>query len=422
MKKQHPIKLNWVLLAVTGIASLLAAVLIYVIHAGLFAITPDNHFMMPLYMGLFFAALLAAVCVTVLVVGGLRHSFRTDVITGKPTKNRVAGYMAIGAVVTALFSFGAEFLYECNFRVVQDTPDAGTYIFLIDDSGTMYSNDPDLLRYKAIRGILHDKPGTTRYAVYSFSGNSRCVVPMRTVEEGFQEYPAPDYGMTNMKAGLENVIDDLEKGVWTSNGSTSLVLITDGVPSDFSSMADVKDILDSCVANQITLGIVGVIGSHNRLMEQMATYTGGSFVDIRNIGQIHEAIRQVSGISGFTRDLLSVRDQVAVDWLYALIRILAIGIIGTLIAVCAAICYGNSREVNFIICANGIKSLLAGVLLEAGFRMPLISGLTCIAALALLGAILAREVENPEEDTGKSCQIDVADTKGGKASSFGAAR
>lgn len=417
MKKRNPNKLNMVLLCVTAVVAALLAAAIYFVHAGLFAAAPDNHFYMPLFMGLLFAALLLVISLVVLAVSSLRRNYRADVITGMHSKGRIVMYLLGGILAMALFIFGAEFLYECNLQIFGNSS-GGTYVFLIDDSGTMDDNDPDLLRYEAISSILSGKSAKTNYTVYTFSDYGKLVVPMRTVGEGFMQYPEPDFGLTNMKAGLEKVVTDFENGVWTSKGEASLILITDGGPTDFYEISEVQDLLDRCVANNINLGIVGVIGANNDLMQEMATYTGGTFVDIKDITQLNDAIREVSGETGFTRDLLTERDDVSADWLYALIRVLAIAVAGIVIAVCAALCYGNSKAFSFIIGANGVKAVLAGILMEVAFLIPLLSPILCMAALTLLGTILAKEGDDREGNKGDPDIFDPFTTKSKKTEGY----
>lgn len=418
MKRNNPNKMNMILLCVTAVTATLAAVVIALIHAGVYTLDHDSHLTMPLFMGLVFALLLLVSGLTVFGVSVLRGNYRADVITGKSRKGRVTMYLLCCGLVMVAFIFGAEFLYEANVKISAEESCADTYVFLIDDSGTMFSNDPDNLRYDAIESILKGKPDHTQYTVYSFSSEGKLVVPLRTVADGFVDYPEPEYMQTNMKSGLEVILDDLKNGVWTNNGNTELIMITDGAPTDFIFFYEVESVLDRLVAENIPLGIIGVIGADNNLMEKMAAHTGGTFVDISDISQLNEAIREVSGDSRFTRDLLSERDNVNAEWLYALIRILAISIAGAIIAACAALCYGNSTAVNFIFWANTIKSVFAGILMEIAFQVPLLSSILCIAALAILGTILAKEGENGELEVGKPDYLELFDKKNKKTTGF----
>lgn len=417
-KKQNPGKLNLLLLISTLIAAILSAFTIYFCHAANFHQAVSGDVYMPLFIGAVFAIYLSVICILVFIISNLKLTYRADVITGRSGKGRTFLYLLLGILVICLFLTGAEILYEQNFHAAGKESGASAYVFLIDDSGTMSSNDPNNMRYSVIESILRDKSSKTRFTVYSFSEDAKLIAPMQTVGDGFPTYPAPDYLLTNMKAGLEKVVSDYEQGVWTNKGGTSLILITDGGPTDFASFSEVQSILDRCISHNITLGIVGVIGANNSLMNEMATYTGGTFTDINDISMLNEAVRTVSGGAGFTRDLLSERDEVEMDWLYALIRVLSIAIAGSLFAVTAALCYGNSTAFSFIVWANVIKSVVAGILMEVAFLLPGISQILCILSLILLGTILSKYGDTEEYVVKDSGYLDFFDTPAKGPSSF----
>lgn len=389
-KKYNPNKLNIALLICTMITAVLTGLAVELFYSGIANQHTDSHVFMPVSLGILFAGFLAVIAFVVFLISKIKLTFKSDVITGGNC-NRILLYLLIGFVAIALLLFGAEYLYERTFNMDSQPPAAtDTYVFLIDDSYSMFSNDPTRERYGAIENILGDKPGNTRFTVYSFADTVRQIVPMQTVSSGFPQYPISDEIMTEMKAGLKQIVYDCENSVWASGKSTTLILITDGAPSDFDYFFEIRPILDRCIDRGMTLNIVGIIGASNSLMLQMASYTGGIFVDIDDPLLIGDAIISVTDSANRTRDLLSPRNRVNMDWLYALIRVASIALAGSIIAIAAALAYGNNTAFNFIVGINTIKAIAAGLLLEFGNQIMIDDRAIRLLALILLGTIISR--------------------------------
>lgn len=411
-KKKNPNKFNVVLLIVTLITATLSAVGMYFLYHGLRYESAISPLYTPVVMGILFAAFLLVTVLVVFAVSNLGMTFRADVITGRYGKGRILLYMLIGVLVIAVVMAGAEFLYEMDFQTRTREEGVSTYVFLIDDSGTMDSNDPNDLRYRSIEAILSTKPARTQFTVYSFATNVKLVTPLQTVGDGVKVAQNPEYTLTNMKAGLAKVMEDYKQGIWSSKGKTSLILITDGDPTDFGDISGVTSILDEMVDEEITLGIVGVIGADNDLMQEMADYTGGTFTDITDIEELDDAVRSVSGDDGLTRDLLSEREELEMDWVYALIRVAALFVAGIIITVVAALCYGNSTSFNFILVTNIIKALVAAALMELAFLAPDLTVVLWLASWILMGTVFARVGETEEREVGQANYLDFYDAPG----------
>lgn len=389
-KKNNPGKLNVAVLISTLITAALTGFAMMFLHQEALYETSRGRLFMPLFMGLLFAAFLLITCLIVFAVSKVTLTYRADVITGKTYKNRVWLYLILGFLVMGVTLFGAEYLYETNFRLNSKSPSTGTYVFLIDDSASMIDSDPNDQRYTVVEALLGNKQDSTRFAVYTFSSGAKQLVPMQTVADGFPAYPKPDYGLTYMKDGLETVLEDCVKERWSDQSAISMILITDGGPNDFVSFEQIQPILDQYISNDITLGIVGVKGANNDLMNDMAQYTGGTFTNIDDIAMVQSAVQLVSG-SGSNRDLLSENTTGAPAWLYSLIRILAISLAGAIISLTAALCYGNNTVFNLIFWTNTIKSIVAGILMESVFQFTdLDRVIPQLIAWILLGTIIAR--------------------------------
>lgn len=412
---KEPRILNYFLLVGTVVTAVLIGFAFEFFYSFLSYRQLGSRVFMPIVLAILFACFLAVIVLVVYLISKLRLTYRADVITGRASNGRIFVYLLAGVALISLLLFGTEYLYENTFHINRQSPDdADTYVFLIDDSVSMHSNDPKRQRYEAIENILEDKPDTTQFTVYSFADTTSQIIPMQTTGDGFPKYPVIDAVMTEMKAGLEKVVDDCENGVWTADGSVMLVMITDGAPSDFDDFHEIRPVLDRCIQQNMTLRIVGIIGSNNTLMQQMADYTDGTFTHISDSGLVADAVLSVTGNSARTRDLLSSRNSVDMSWLYALIRIMSITAAGFIIAIIAALAYGNNTAFYFIISVNTVKAVIAAMVLEFGCQAVSDDRIVRLLVLILLGTIIAHDGSPAETVTRKYAEPHLYEASPGK--------
>ena len=98
------------------------------------------------------------------------------------------GISAIMLVILFAATLLLEFLYELGGGITTYKPTS--YIFVIDDSSSMVSNDPYNERVSAIKEIMERE--RIPYAVYKFSDDARLIRPMDSYhgdeDLGFNSY------------------------------------------------------------------------------------------------------------------------------------------------------------------------------------------------------------------------------------------
>lgn len=403
-KRKNNKKFNFVLMLTTLVTALVAGLVVRLLHGSLLQAWGESGWGGPLTVGLSFGAFLVIVGLDVLLTSNLMGTYRADVVTGKNSRLRVFAYMMLGVLAMMLVMGLAELLYECSFRSEPKEKPA-TYVFMIDDSSSMLENDPNEMRYQVVERLLKDQHPETHYTVYAFSSSTKLIVPMQTVAEGFPSYPSPDYRVTNMKGCMEQVIDDYENGVWSAEGAIKVILITDGAPTDMTGhyyeMSDFDlfaEVLDRFRNQGIAFNSVGVRYADDAMMTRMASYTGGTYVRIDDAEQLVEAVNDATAsikVERIERTLLTERNEEARDWLYALIRILAVALSGVILAATAVVCYGNADASSFLVMANAIKGVVAGVLLEMLFRF--LPEMAILIGFTVLGCVLSLYGKNGQE-------------------------
>ncbi len=389
-KKRNEDGLNLPMLIVTAIVSALAWPIIY----GVYSILWGNA-ALPVTVGVAMTLLFAVIGVVVFLLSTLQGTYRADVITGYPRKRRIPLYLVLGCVGFFAATALLQFVYQLDI-LPKAQPPRGDYIFVIDDSGSMSSNDPSNLRYQVLPALLEDQPDDTQYMIYSFAGDVQLVQPMKTVGEGLpQGIGGSSSGGTYIEAALRRVIDDYDSGVWKNVHDGVVILLTDGLASDIAFDSAIDPLLERYSAAGLTVSTISMGSADRGLLRRIADRTGGQFVDISDVSGLDGAYRLAAGIDGW-RDLLSRRDG---GWLYGLMRIAFVTVLGTLLALMAAVCYGSSPTFGFTVRVGAVKSLAAALLLELGLELlHLPEFLATWLAAVLIGTVAARYGWGREED------------------------
>ena len=323
----------------------------------------------------------AVVCITSKACG----SFEANILTGRRSGGIVLVYLLIGVIV--LFGLGAliEYVYELDF----DNSDATAYVFLIDDSGSMYGNDATMARYDAVNELLDSCDDDLTYVVYSFS-DEIILSEVGKAGDGQVEFSGDYGGQTNIRGVLETALNDYNNGVWDGGKNPKFVLLTDGYPSDVYYYQDLDTVLEGYSEKDLMISCVGMAEADESLLEYISDATGGVTVNVDNVDGLGTAMTTAAK-SGAARDLFSYRRDTDLNYVYAIIRVLAITILGTIIGVLSAICYGDSDYAKSIMIIGACKSLVAGLVLELGINLLDIADLWCwLAAWVIMCTVFTQ--------------------------------
>lgn len=353
---RHSKRFNAIMLVVSaaiGVVAWLLCTLVYDLLAGVLARSA--------LIGLLFGILALAVAGGVFVVSMISGTFEKNLITRGGTGS-LLGILAITVVLLVALGALFQWLYSLRFR--SEAVEPTSYIFLIDDSGSMVSNDPQQLRYSSIDQVLADKGADFPYMVYGFADNISLLRDMGPVSEGAATLTGMSSGGTAIKAVLEQVAADHQAGLWDGGDAPKAILLSDGVPTDFNRFSDIKDTLKEYVQSGISISTVGLDSAYVPLMEEIAARTGGVFVDIQDASMLAEAMASAaSHYSG--DDLVSTRyNSGGLGVLWGSLRILFLIVLGLGIGLAAAAAYGQADSLPLIASSSAIKSLLGALLLE----------------------------------------------------------
>lgn len=341
------------------IASLVLGVVSWILGLLVYNATVDV-WPRPLVIGVSFGILALVVLVGVFIVSTLQGTFSENILTGGGSGSVL---VIVFLAVILIIALGSLFQWIYGLHYEKEQTDPTSYIFVIDDSGSMESNDPNQQRYTAINEVLEKKPTDFPYMVYGFSDQVSLLREMAPVSSGNSSFVGNSYGGTSIKGALDQVILDYQNNVWDGGNSPKVILLTDGYATDLGWFTSINSTLKQYSQNHISVSTVGLGSVDKSLMQKIASKTGGVFVDIANASMLGEAMESAAN-EYFVDDLLTTRYSSRMGFLFGFLRILFITILGSCVGFISAVAYGQMDASSLVILSSVIQSLIGAVLME----------------------------------------------------------
>lgn len=348
-------KLNVKLLVVSLIAGFVGAVLDAVLYHWLVN-TMSLRILIPLLFAVFAGILCAAVSVYMACFGKGEEAFlmlegRTMLTVG-----------LICAVVVLFFSaMLLEWLYDSDF---QGTQPSTSYIFVLDESGSMTINDPSYSRYSAVEDVMEHRSDNLPYAVYMFAEDCVQIRPMGNQTQGPVKRPEnADYAIgnnTGIQNALETVLEELQSGRLEAGSAPHVILMTDGYASDMSTFSG-GSVLRKLSREGARISTVGLGSVDDGLMQRIADKTGGTFVMVEDAADLAQGFENVT-LANSQNDLLSTRTGVRSNVLYFFLRLLFLLILGAVMGCLKAMACGEDFLLILIVTLAG--ALVGTLLME----------------------------------------------------------
>ena len=186
-----------------------------------------------------------------------------------------------------------------NQRVVRVRNDADAFdiSFVIDDSGSMTSNDPQKLRIEAVENFIEILRDQDNYSIIKFESSAD------TIKE-LNDEPSEDWQDNFRSSGGTNITNGVTSGITTLSEENEnykvLVLLTDGEDAGLSSKKE--EIISEAIDKNITIYTIflntGSNTNQNRTQDisDLAVETGGSFYTI-STDEIIDIFKQISKVS-----------------------------------------------------------------------------------------------------------------------------
>ena len=372
------------------IASIAAGIAAWLIGKILYSILEGN-ISQVLLIAIEFLLLFLILTATIIVISAVRGTWE-DYVLFLDEKWKIVISLIIGAGLVFGSSALFQYIYGLNSEKVYQGP--SSYIFVIDNSGSMQQNDPENLRYGAIQQILEGMPENFPYMIYGFSDNVVRIRDMAPVSEGIGEIAAENNGGTAIKGALQQVIEDYKNKVWEDkNHRPKVILLTDGCATDIGFFNPITRVLKKFSKERISVSTVGLGTVDGKLMQKIADSTDGIFLQVEDVAYLKDAMKNAATQYSEERNLLSVRSRQDRDWMYALMRIGFLTILGTGIGVLMIIASTKEEDAYLIAISSEIKGFAGGIVMEIGTQVIGLSDSVMWMVMWILISMLFSNVE-----------------------------
>lgn len=179
-----------------------------------------------------------------------------------------------------------EYLYELNpkQKIIEPT----SYIFVIDESGSMSGNDPEGLRYDAISEIMNSTDSPLPYMVYAFSSEPKILRDMGPMTENEAAFTVTCDGATSIYETTLRILQDYKDAKWNGGTHPKLIFLTDGFATDLDNgflwfkgnIPEFNAALEEYNHLNINISTVALGSVDKDLMKKMAEITGGVFIPV----------------------------------------------------------------------------------------------------------------------------------------------
>lgn len=353
--------LNVVLLVVTLITGIAGWILSKTVYDKLIDSIPRS-----ILIGCAAAVLTLLLTVLILIVSASGRAANTNIITGSSNTGSIFPFLIIGTLIVFAASSVLQFIY--GLETPLSYHNATSYIFLIDDSGSMSGSDGNGLRYKAVGEVLESMDDSFPFMVYGFSSDAVVLRDMGPKSDGIPELTGYASGGTEIKNALTRVLEDCKNGVWDGGEAPKVILLSDGEATDFRNVSEILPLLSEFVEEGISISTVGLIHVDENAMREIANATGGVYVSVEDAAGLAEAMKN-AGTSHSVRDLVSIRYRRKMDGLYGFMRIIFLIIIGAVLGLFKAVAYGDKDSTALILISSLIFSAIGSLFMELGTGM-----------------------------------------------------
>lgn len=324
---------------------------------------------------------------------------------------------AAGFAVFLVAVLGLEFLYELGLKTTVQNVDS--YVFVIDDSGSMTGSDPNKMRVSSIEKILADKDGDFQYAVYSFSDDYTQIRPMLPKRQSTALPQMESSGGTAIYGTLSGILDDVDTGKLKVTGNTRILFLSDGSATDMSGFfsSSLRDVLRRYVEKGLVISTVGLgRGADAATLKRIANSTGGVYITAEDADQLTGAMVEAS-VQSADRTLLTIRFFCKTEALHAVMRIVFLLIIAVILQMLKIEVYGKYYKPQLIL--GSVCSVLAALVAEILMEHTLLGENICriifwiLLALMIIEHIVAQRTKRPPTEDPSEDPVEHDKPEGG---------
>lgn len=267
-----------------------------------------------------------------------------------------------------------QFLYGMNVNKEKAFKDI---VIAIDTSGSMEQSDPNGERFKATSSLIDNLEGNRRIAFMTFDDSpilqfdfmeATTKEQKEVVKAKIASYQQNDDGQTGVRDMINEAYELIQNN--SKNHSGSLIMISDGAPSD-DSASNIPGLVSSYVQNNIPIYTIGMMYGDNsaeQYLIDIANLTGGQHYSTSDTTMIAGAFGQIRYDEG-KRELMTERsDEKAEVALYMVLRVGFLTILAFLMALALGIMFDNRFLAKGLMIGGTLGGLIGGIVVEMLFK------------------------------------------------------
>lgn len=319
----------------------------------------------------------------------------TPVINGRSWRLEYSGFswkILFPATFVMLFAAGVlfQFLYSLNFSNIKPPDDI---VLVLDTSDSMNKTDPNHESLKAAGKLITKMKPNHRASVLSFNEKAMITKSMFNISDKEERADAlkqvnelTDSGGTDIGNALDTAIQEIDTHHQTGR-KPMVILFSDGY-----SELDLNEVVEPYQNKDIiinTIGMSKIDRSGARLLQSIASSTGGSFSDVKNANELTNVFEKIY-LENQDRLLMTERHGLFQDSIYlSVLRVVFLTLIGALFGLALGIIFDNRYLAKSYVITGLIAGILAGLLLELGLKNNMLGGFTHrVTADTLLTALM----------------------------------
>lgn len=247
-------------------------------------------------------------------------------------------------------------------------------VIAIDRSGSMEVTDPEAKRFTAMNGFIDQLKGNKRVALITFNEEANLAIDFTTVsnkkeKENFKVQVANLDIQNDGTTGIKNVIDEAYSQIEKSGRNASLILISDGEPTDQSD-TDIAGLVKEYMKHNIPIYTIGMMNTESlagNYLQSIAALTGGTYYSISDTAILDEVFGSIQ-YDAEKGTIISPRTGAYIESrLHQGLRVVFLTIISVLIALALGIMFDNKYLVKGMMIGGFIGGMVASLLAEYFF-------------------------------------------------------
>lgn len=293
-------------------------------------------------------------------------------------------------VLLFLAGMGLQFIYGLYFGSNKPPQDI---LIAIDISESMKETDPNRESFNATKQLVQNMESDKRASIVIFNEIASILQPLTPLNEQAMKDDVIEkldsvgdpIGGTDIGAALQQTIEQIEAAKGDDRKSM-VILISDGY-----SLVDLDQALAPYKDSKIAINTVGMNAideQGNDLLRQIASNTGGTFHKLDEVQNITTVVNDIYRSTQSWHLVGERTGESANSVYYGIVRVLCILLIGALMGLSLGIVFDNRYLAKSFLIGGSIAGLIAGLILELGFKSLSYSPSTYRAAADVVLAVV----------------------------------